>query len=85
MNITLSILYVVEFIGAILTAGYMFFFRRQLAGVIRETGIILPQYLLGLIKIAIIGSYTAILITLLNCLKDTLPLWRLLFSSSTMS
>ena len=84
MFTTLSILYLIEITIALLVVIYMFFFRRQLIGVISETGIVIPPALMGLINIAMICAYVALLITLLDFLGESLPLWRLFLGSGPM-
>lgn len=74
MNTVLLILFFVVFLTAVLIASYLFLFKRQLFGVISETGISVNRHLISLLKIVLVSSYIVIIFSLLALLKTLLAL-----------
>lgn len=74
MNTILFILFFIVLIAAILIASYLLLFKRQMYGVISETGISVNPHLISLIKIVLISSYIVIFLSLLALIKTTLAL-----------
>lgn len=74
MNTILFILFFIVLIAAILIASYLLLFKRQMYGVISETGISVNPHLISLIKIVLISSYIVIFLSLLALIKTALAL-----------